>query len=68
MPLSQYKFSEPVMHRFGFPDAKREEMAAQIERYGTTATGIGRIIAQMGRDRIWREPMAVPSLAASRDL
>ena len=56
--LSEYKFSSPVMYQFGFPDAKKEEMAAQIQRYGTTATGIGRIIAQMGRDRIWREAEA----------
>ena len=57
--LSQYKFSSPVMYQFGFPDAKKEEMAAQIQRYGTTATGIGRIIVQMGRDGsgvIWLRP------------
>jgi hypothetical protein len=35
-------------------------MAAQIRRYGTTTTGIGRIMAQMGRDRIWREAVALP--------
>jgi len=55
-PLSEYRFSSPVMYEFGFSEAKKEEMAAQVQRYGTTATGIGRIIAQMGRDRIWREP------------
>jgi len=60
MPLSQYKFSSPVLYHFCFSDAKKAEMAAQIQRYGTTATGIGRIIAQMGRDRIWREPVASP--------
>ena len=47
------------MYQFSFPVAKQEEMAAQIKRYGTTTTGIGRIMAQMGRDRIWREPMVV---------
>jgi len=31
-------------------------MAAQIKRYDTTTIGIGRIMAQMVRDRIWREP------------
>ena len=56
-PLSDCKFTSPVRYQFSFPDAKQEEMAAQIKRYGTTATGIGRIIAQMGRDRIWREPV-----------
>jgi radical SAM superfamily enzyme YgiQ (UPF0313 family) len=60
-PLSECKFSSPVMYQFSFPDAKQEEMAAQIKRYGTTATGIGRIIAQMGRDRIWREAVAISS-------
>ncbi len=60
-PLSLYKFSEPVTYQFGFPVAKQEEMAAQIKRYGTTTTGIGRIMAQMGRDRIWREPVVVES-------
>ena len=58
-PLSQHRFSSPVMYQFSFPVAKQEEMAAQIKRYGTTTTGIGRIMAQMGRDRIWREPMVV---------
>ncbi|MGD0222982.1 MAG: radical SAM protein [Terriglobia bacterium] len=58
-PLSQYKFGSPVMYQFGFPKAKQEEMTAQILRYGTTTTGIGRIMAQMGRDRIWREPEVV---------
>jgi len=47
------------MYQFGFPKAKQEEMTAQILRYGTTTTGIGRIMAQMGRDRIWREPEVV---------
>ena len=61
VPLSQYKFSSPVMYQFGFSEAKKEEMAAQIQRYGTTTTGIGRIITQMGRDRIWREPVALSS-------
>jgi radical SAM superfamily enzyme YgiQ (UPF0313 family) len=60
-PLSQHKFSTPEMYQFGFPEAKQEEMAAQIQRYGTTTTGIGRIMAQMGRDRIWREPAALPA-------
>lgn len=57
VPLSQYKFSSPVMYQFGFSEAKKEEMAAQVHRYGTTTTGIGRIIIQMGRNRIWREPV-----------
>ena len=61
IPLAQFKFSSPVMYQFGFSDAKKEEMAAQIQRYGTTATGIGRILAQMGRDRIWREAMSLPA-------
>jgi len=59
MPLSQYKFRSPVLYQFGFSEAKKEEMAAQIQRHGTTTTGIGRIIIQMGRNRIWREPVAL---------
>ncbi len=58
-PLSQYRFTTPVTHQFGFSDAKKEEMSALIQRYGTTNTGIGRIIIQMGRNRIWREPVAL---------
>jgi len=54
-PIAEYRFDQPVQYSFRFSDAKKEEMAAQIKRYGTTATGIGRIMAQMGRDRIWRE-------------
>ncbi len=60
-PISEYKFNQPVMYKFAFPDTKKEEMAAQIKRYGATATGIGRIMAQMGRDRIWREPEPMSS-------
>jgi radical SAM superfamily enzyme YgiQ (UPF0313 family) len=56
-PLLEFKFSSPLMYQFGFSETKKEEMAAQIRRYGTTTTGIGRIMAQMGRDRIWREPV-----------
>jgi radical SAM superfamily enzyme YgiQ (UPF0313 family) len=65
-PLSEFKFSSPVMYRFGFSETKKEEMAAQIRRYGTTTTGIGRIMAQMGRDRIWREaaPLSDPNPVA----
>lgn len=55
VPLSEHKFSVPEWYEFGFSDAKKEEMAAHIKRYGTTATGIGRILVRMGRDRIWRE-------------
>jgi len=57
-PLSEFRFVSPVIYEFRFPEAKKEEMAAQIQRYGTTATGIGRIMAQMGRDRIWRDAVA----------
>jgi hypothetical protein len=60
VPLSQYGFDRPTMLQFGFSDEKKEEMAALIQRYGTTPTGIGRIIIQMGRNRIWREPITVP--------
>lgn len=61
VPLSQYSFSSPVMYQFGFSETKKEEMAAQIQRYGTTATGIGRIIIEMGRSRIFREPEGLTS-------
>lgn len=60
-PISEFKLAHPVVYRFGFPEAKKQEMDAQIKRYGTTATGIGRIVVQMGRDRIWREPEALSS-------
>jgi len=59
MPPSEFRLSMPVMYQFGFPEAKQAEMAAQIRRYGTTATGIGRIIIEMGRSRIWREAVAL---------
>jgi hypothetical protein len=59
--LTDFKFVGTATYRFSFPEAKKEEMAAQIKRYGTTTTGIGRIMAQMGRDRIWREPEVLRS-------
>ncbi len=63
MSLWQFRFDTPVTHQFSFSDAKQQEMAALIKRYGTTPTGIGRIIIQMGRNRIWREEavLAVPA-------
>ncbi len=60
VPLTHYEFNRPTMHEFGFSDEKKEEMSSLIQRYGTTPTGIGRIIIQMGRDRIWREPITCP--------
>lgn len=57
-PLCNYRLAEPVVVGFGFSDAKQVERAALVQRYGTTPTGIGRIIIQMGRNRIWREPIA----------
>ena len=63
-PLADYRFASPIVVQFSFSESKKEEMAAQIERYGTTTTGIGRIMAQMGRDRIWREPGIVPQAEA----
>lgn len=59
--LADFKFVNTATYRFSFPEAKKEEMAAQIKRYGTTTTGLGRIMAQMGRDRIWREPEVLRS-------
>jgi radical SAM superfamily enzyme YgiQ (UPF0313 family) len=65
-PLTLFSLSRPVTYQFGFSDAKKEEMAALIQRYGTTKTGIGRIIIQMGRSRIWREPLALPGRSEFR--
>jgi hypothetical protein len=58
-PLFEFKVDEQVVFEFGFSPAKQVERAALIQRYGTTPTGIGRIIIQMGRNRIWREPLPV---------
>jgi hypothetical protein len=60
-PLSHYKFDSPAVYQFGFSENKKEEMAGLIQRYGTTTTGIGRVMIQMGRNRIWREPVALSS-------
>jgi radical SAM superfamily enzyme YgiQ (UPF0313 family) len=56
-PLSDFRVDEPLVIEFGFSAAKQVERAALITRYGTTPTGVGRIIIQMGRNRIWREPL-----------
>jgi hypothetical protein len=56
-PLSDFKLAEPDLRQFGFSLEKQRERAALMQRYGTTPTGIGRIIIQMGRNRIWREPL-----------
>ncbi|MGC2614185.1 MAG: radical SAM protein [Terracidiphilus sp.] len=63
MLLAEFKLSTPAVHQFVFSTAKQEEMAALIKRYGTTPTGIGRIIIQMGRNRIWRDNEAIPALS-----
>ena len=65
MSLTEFKFNTPEVHQFTFTAAKQEEMAALIKRYGTTATGIGRIIIQMGRNRIWRDEGTVPPLGGA---
>jgi hypothetical protein len=59
VPLSEYKFLRPTTYQLEFSKAKQEEMTALIKRYGTTPTGIGRIIIQMDRNRVWREPVAL---------
>jgi len=64
-PLSDFMFDRPVMCEFGFSSEKREEMASLIARYGATPTGIGRVMIQMGRNRIWRDPVALPVDAAA---
>ncbi len=61
MSLSDFRLGRPEVHQFVFPKEKQEEMAALIRRYGTTPTGIGRIIIQMGRNRIWRDEVALPA-------
>ncbi len=53
--FTDYRFEKPETLEFGFSAAKKEEMAALIRRYGTTNTGIGRIIVQMDQNRVWRE-------------
>ena len=58
LPLSEFKFEKPVSFVFTFSESKREEMASLIKRYGTTTTGIGRIIIQMNRSRVWRDARA----------
>jgi len=63
MSLTQFRLNSPTVHQFVFSTAKREEMAALIARYGTTPTGIGRIIIQMGRSRIWRDDEVLPPLS-----
>ena len=65
MSLTEFKLSEPAVHQFVFSNAKQEEMAALIKRYGTTPTGIGRIIIQMGRNRIWRDDELLGALSAA---
>jgi len=67
MSLAQLRLSAPAMHQFVFSKAKQEEMAALIRRYGTTPTGIGRIIIQMGRSRIWRDDEVLPALSRAGD-
>jgi len=65
VPLSACKFSSPIPYWFGFSEAKKQEVAALINRYGTSPTGIGRIIIQMDRNRVWREPMALREMEVS---
>jgi radical SAM superfamily enzyme YgiQ (UPF0313 family) len=68
MSLTQFKLSAPAVYRFVFSAAKQEEMSALITRYGATPTGIGRIIIQMGRNRIWREDEVSAALNVVGDI
>lgn len=59
VPLEDHKFDNPVTHVFGFPETKQEEMATLIKRFGTSATGIGRILTKMNITRTWRDATAL---------
>jgi hypothetical protein len=61
--IQAFRLNGPTRYGFGFSAAKKEEMAALLTRYGTTTTGIGRIMIQMGRDRLWREAQQLPGPA-----
>ena len=58
-PLAGFKLDQPTTWEFDVSEAKKAEKASLIKRYGTTPTGIGRIVVQMSITRIWREPRSL---------
>jgi radical SAM superfamily enzyme YgiQ (UPF0313 family) len=59
VPLEKFKLNELEHIRFAFPEDKQFEMQSMLDRYGTSDSGIGRIMISMGPTRAWREPIKV---------
>ncbi len=54
--LNVFKFDEPRAFSFHLTDDKKREISAYVARFGTTDTGIGRILTKMNVTSLWREP------------
>lgn len=57
-PLCDFRLPAPAPWAFVFPPEVLAEVNDCIRRYGTTATGIGRILVTANTTRIWRQPVA----------
>jgi len=54
-PLERFRLPEPKRLAFTFPKDLLEEMNDYIKRFGTTDTGIGRILVKANTTKIWRQ-------------
>jgi hypothetical protein len=57
--LESFHLPRPRRFAFEFPAAVLEEMNDYIRRYGTTATGIGRILVNANSTKLWRQPIPI---------
>jgi hypothetical protein len=58
-PVADFRHDQPVTLAFMFSQAKQDEMQSLIQRFGTSPTGIGRILTKMNITRTWRDPVAL---------
>jgi radical SAM superfamily enzyme YgiQ (UPF0313 family) len=54
--LEGFQFDQPRTFSFHLTDEKKREISAYVSRFGTTDTGIGRILTKMNVTSLWREP------------
>ena len=58
--LSKFKFSKPTKIEFQFTPQQNADIKDNLERFGDTPTGIGRIIVKMGMvSKILRQPRII---------
>lgn len=56
-PLSHYNLAKPKYYQFSFTEMQSSEMDKYVARFGTTPTGLGRIMNKINMTSIWRHAL-----------